>query len=271
MSRIRVSAPAKVNLYLELLGQRPDGFHDLETVFQAVDLQDVVELDAAVVPGIQYAGDTALGPIADNLCVRAATAWFRRAGIVPRLRITLRKRIPHGAGLGGGSSDAAAVLMGLQRLFPRQMNDDDLAAIALSLGSDVPFFLIGGRCHALGQGELLTPLRTPAYLAMTLFIPEQPQSTPAAFAALSDRDRGPRQPRGPQAFADDDLWGHNRFVATVRGLNPAVARCLDALTHLPAALSGSGCACWAWGHHEAPSADVRALTVRTLGPDARRA
>ncbi len=144
---IVVACPAKVNLHLEVLGRRPDGYHELRTVFAAVGVWDELALEEApagvfelsVVP----AGAAPEGP--ENLVVRAARALAAAAGNGRGARMTLRKAIPLGGGLGGGSADAAAALVGAARLWGADATPRDLAELAAALGADVPFFLVGGR------------------------------------------------------------------------------------------------------------------------------
>lgn len=154
-------APAKINLGLEVLRRRPDGFHDLNTVFVALDLCDEIVLnertDGAV--AISVVGDPSIPSDFSNLCVRAATALQSAAGTANGVDIVLRKHIPAGAGLGGGSSDAAAVLAGAAELWGLDAGvRQHLPTIAAELGSDVPFFLQGGIMLAGGRGERLCAL-----------------------------------------------------------------------------------------------------------------
>ena len=173
MPALRLLAPAKVNLTLEVLGRRPDGYHEVRTVMQAVDLCDELllapskELSLSVTPA-----DAA--PVEANLVLRAAEALAARAGVTDGAAITLRKHIPTAAGLGGGSSDAGATLLGLRRLWDLAVEDGELAEIAASLGSDVPFFLCGGTALATGRGETLLPLPPPQEGAAVLLAPGAP-------------------------------------------------------------------------------------------------
>lgn len=173
MPALRLLAPAKVNLTLEVLGRRPDGYHEVRTVMQAVDLCDELllapskELSLSVTPA-----DAA--PVEANLVLRAAEALAARAGVTDGAAITLRKHIPTAAGLGGGSSDAGATLLGLRRLWDLAVKDGELAEIAASLGSDVPFFLCGGTALATGRGETLLPLPPPQEGAAVLLAPGAP-------------------------------------------------------------------------------------------------
>lgn len=262
-----VIAPAKVNLFLEVLGRRDDGFHALETVFQTLALHDTVTVDHAPGDGITlHCDDPSLPVDAGNLAWRAAAAWQRLAGLPGRLAITLTKRIPVGAGLGGGSSDAAAVLRGLQRLAPKPLTDAVLAGLASELGSDVPFFLLGGCAHATGRGEVLTALADLPPLPVTVVQPAVGCPTPAVFAALSDVERGPRPARGAAWWSDrrdPAAWLHNRLTAAALRVQPAIAEALAwlAAQHVPLVMTGSGSACLALGH--LPDAPPPLRTWRT--------
>jgi 4-diphosphocytidyl-2-C-methyl-D-erythritol kinase len=155
--RARVRALAKINLDLRVLGKRADGFHELRTVFQTISLADTLEI--AYTPGrktaISLEDDL---QIADNLVVRAARMAMEEMRATGRIEMRLTKRIPIGAGLGGGSSDAAAVLLALPVLAGRAMDLPKLRAIGERLGSDVPFFLLGGTAVGIGRGSELFPL-----------------------------------------------------------------------------------------------------------------
>lgn len=248
--RLVLAAPAKVNLHLEILGRRADGFHALETVFQTIGLADRVEVEAGAGDGVSCScSEPTLPSGPGNLAHRAAAAWLAAAGCHAGIAIRIDKRLPHGAGLGGGSSDAAAVLRACDRLLG-PLPPGRLAAIALELGSDVPFFLLGGTAHALGRGEILTPLPDLPALPLTVLMPDAQQPTPAVFRELTEAERGPRPARGPAAFAGDPAaWLHNRLAAPARRLCPPAAALLDALAAagVPHLLSGSGAACFCLG------------------------
>lgn len=250
-------APAKLNLHLEVLGLRPDGFHELETVFQTLELADRLELDLEPGAGVELVCDDPLLPgDRRNLAWRAATALLARCP-AGRVRLRLAKRVPLGAGLGGGSSDAAAVLRGLNPLLPEPLPAAELAALALELGSDVPFFLVGGTAHALGRGEILTALPDLPRHPVTLFMPEGAHcSTPAVFRALDSAERGPRQARGAAWAATtrvEDLL-HNRLVNAAQRVCPAVAELLAWLARqgVPYLMTGSGAVCFALAHLDPP-------------------
>lgn len=177
-AKLVLEAPAKINLYLEVGPLRADGYHSVRTVMQAIELCDMVEI--ALGPGggrieLQVEGDAPAGD--ENLCVQAAesfSAWLKKPMAA---RIKLRKRIPKGAGLGGGSSDAAAVLRGLLLLSEADMSRDELFRLAASLGSDVPFFLIGGTALGMGRGEEIFPLVQAPPLLVVLANPGNELST----------------------------------------------------------------------------------------------
>ncbi|MGA7792886.1 MAG: 4-(cytidine 5'-diphospho)-2-C-methyl-D-erythritol kinase [Candidatus Acidiferrales bacterium] len=162
MKSVRVPAYAKVNLRLDVLGLRADGYHELRTIFQAISLHDTLVLETKREPGIdlritgnpQLAGE----PGQDNLVYRAIHQLAREIGFQRGVRAVLTKRIPVGRGLGGGSSDAAAALLGLLRLAGKRIAAPRLLEIASGLGADVPFFLHGGRALGIGRGDEIYPL-----------------------------------------------------------------------------------------------------------------
>jgi 4-diphosphocytidyl-2-C-methyl-D-erythritol kinase len=162
MPGIRLPAFAKINLQLHILGPRPDGYHELRTIYQAVSLADELELEATRTPGIrlELTGNEALArePAQNNLVYRALQAVRSELGLRGGVRARLLKRIPVGRGLGGGSSDAAAVLAGTLRMAGRRMPLPRLLEIAASLGADVPFFLFGGTALGVGRGDEVYPL-----------------------------------------------------------------------------------------------------------------
>ena len=184
--RARVRALAKINLDLRVLGKRPDGFHELRTVFQTISLGDTLEI--AYTPGrktaITLADDLR---IADNLVVRAARLVMEGMRATGRIEMRLTKRIPIGAGLGGGSSDAAAVLLALPALVGGPMSLAKLSAIGEQLGSDVPFFLLGGTAVGIGRGSELFPLPDTPEQRGILVAPGIHVNTAQAYRDLSPR------------------------------------------------------------------------------------
>lgn len=184
--RARVRALAKINLALRVLGKRPDGYHELRTIFQTISLADTIEI--AFTPGRKSAIELAddLG-ISDNLVTKAARLAMDALKISGSVEMRLAKRIPMGAGLGGGSSDAAAVLLALPVLAGRRPDLLQLHALAHELGSDVPFFLLGGRAVGIGRGTELFPLPDPPPAAGVLATPAVHVSTARAYRDLSPR------------------------------------------------------------------------------------
>jgi len=162
MPEVRVPAFAKINLRLEVLGKRPDNFHELRTIFQTISLKDELRFRSTRKPGIELRilGNATLRsePIEKNLVYRAVDAVKGEVGIVAGVSIELRKAIPAGRGMGGGSSDAAAALIGYLRLIRKQLPRERLFVIAAGLGADVPFFLEGGRALGIGKGDEIYPL-----------------------------------------------------------------------------------------------------------------
>ncbi|MGC2527803.1 MAG: 4-(cytidine 5'-diphospho)-2-C-methyl-D-erythritol kinase [Candidatus Acidiferrum sp.] len=162
MREVRIPAFAKINLRLEILGKRSDGYHELRTIFQSVSLHDELLLRASKKPGISLSiqGNAALSsePFQKNLVYRAVDALRHALKIRSGIDIELRKNIPAGRGLGGGSSDAAAALLGYLRLTGRKLPLPRLLEIASSLGADVPFFLFGGRALGISRGNEIYPL-----------------------------------------------------------------------------------------------------------------
>jgi 4-diphosphocytidyl-2-C-methyl-D-erythritol kinase len=162
MPEVRIPAFAKINLRLDILGKRADGFHELRTIFQTISLHDDLRLRSSRQPGItlKIRGDQALSqePVQRNLVQRAVHALRDELKIRAGVEIELKKTIPAGRGLGGGSSDAAAALLGYLRLTKKKMAAARLLEIAASLGADVPFFLLGGRALGISKGDEIYPL-----------------------------------------------------------------------------------------------------------------
>lgn len=251
-----VLAPAKLNLFLEVVGKRGDGYHDIESVFLQIDLADELTIEPAEGGGIVLECDDPSLPVDDaNLVVRAARLLARETGTGEGARFRLRKRIPHGSGLGGGSSDAAAALRLANRLWRTGLSDAELERLGLALGSDVPFFFHGGLCLCRGRGEDITPLPPcPGELRLGAALPAIHSDTAAAYRGL--RLPGPAERRSVDAFVRALAAGDveamaaaafNRFSATVfaalPGLEETRRRLARELPHGPW-LSGSGAGMW---------------------------
>ncbi|MGI6452640.1 MAG: 4-(cytidine 5'-diphospho)-2-C-methyl-D-erythritol kinase [Syntrophomonadaceae bacterium] len=187
-SPIIVEAPAKVNFFLNVTGKRPDGYHELQTVMHQVELKDLITLE--VLPsGIEIESDSREIPLNEtNLAYKAAKAFFGLCNLSCGVRITIEKNIPVGAGLAGGSTDAAAVLKGLSRLFPTAVRDMALPSIAASIGSDVPFCLLGGSALAKGRGEILFTLKHIIFSHILLVKPPFAVSTAETYQRLDNQN-----------------------------------------------------------------------------------
>jgi len=177
-----VRAYAKINIGLHVLGKRPDGYHNIETIFRLIDLYDDLEF-VQDDEGIAFTSDLPLlSNDNTNLCIRAANLLRDLTGIHMGVEITLKKRIPLGAGLGGGSSDAAAVLKGLTKLWALDISTEELQTISATLGSDVPFFFTSQTAYATGRGERLTPFTVQIPYWILVVTPDIHVSTAWAYS-----------------------------------------------------------------------------------------
>ena len=264
-------APAKVNLVLEVRGRRPDGYHDLDTVLTTIDLADRVRLRPHPALDVRIEGRFASAVAPDGeLAAEAARALAEAAGRDPAVAIELTKSIPVAAGLGGGSSDAAAVLRGLDRLWGLGWPVERLGEVAISVGSDVPFFLHGGTARCRGRGEVVEPLRDLRPLRLLLLLPPlppQPGKTARRFGALhahdlSDGERSRRMAHRMERGAPPpaaDLW--NAFETVIERTES------ELLAHYAAYdaaigggrlhLSGAGPAVFLLVHERAKVAELR--------------
>ncbi len=246
-----LDAPAKINLFLEVLGKREDGYHEIETVMQAVGLSDRLEFWRR--PAGEFSISVAGGPAPadeDNLALRAARLLARESGEQEGIHIHLEKRIPVGGGLGGGSSDAAAALRGLDRLWGLGARREDLANIGSKLGSDVNFFLSGGTAVCRGRGELVEPLEVHHAINVLLYIPQRQVATRDIYARLRMPLTSGRRSchtitkaLKQGAFEDGGRELFNRLEEPVFELYPDLAAARSVLTGegaLGTLLSGSG-------------------------------
>lgn len=234
--RIEVAAPAKLNLFLQVVGRRDDGWHELQTVFQFVDICDRIGVESRADGAIvREGGLEGLAPD-DDLVVRAARALQAAARVREGATIRVDKRIPAGGGLGGGSSDAAATLVALDRVWGLGWDRARLAALGLGLGADVPVFVHGHAAWAEGVGERLVPIELPEpwYLVID---PGQPVQTGAMFQA-------PELTRDSRRMTIADFVsgaGRNDFEPLVRARFPRIAASLDwAAGFGPVRLTGTG-------------------------------
>ena len=187
MNSILLSAPAKINLYLDVTAKRSDGYHDILSIMQSVSLCDEIFIERTNGGYVElYCDDKDIPAGSENIAYRAAMVFLKVLGISEGLKISLHKSIPMAAGLAGGSSDAAAVLRGLNRMFSNPFSVDGLCKIAVSLGADVPFCVRGGCMKAEGIGERLGELPSLANCNIVISCPALRASTPAAYATLDN-------------------------------------------------------------------------------------
>lgn len=248
--RLRLIAPAKINWTLEVLGQRPDGFHNVKTILQTIDLCDSLELEPAAELTLEATGE-GLPPPDENLTMRAARLLQEKTDYSGGARMRLTKTLPIAAGLGGGSSDAAAALRGLDRLWGLALPRERLVELAAEVGSDVPFFLRGGTALAEARGERITPLPDAPRTAILVLVPPLAiaQKTQRMYSLLGPKDYGDgavsdrladglRQGKPPR---DDDLY--DVFGSLAFQAFPELQTCRQALMQAGASdvhLAGSG-------------------------------
>lgn len=258
-AHLKIKAPAKVNLFLNVLRRRPDGYHDLHSLLQMVGLYDELIFEDAP-RGITLVSSSGDLPVDDrNLVVRATRALVRAAGIKSGVRVGLKKNIPMGAGLGGGSSDAAATLVALNRLWKLGFSRDDLAKIGQDLGSDVPFFLYGPTAFVSGRGEKVVPcvlnsdrwlvIVNPGFEVSTRWVYEQLSSVGAGAATsqnswLTNIQENIRiQDSGKFKLHYSDIVLHNDLESVMESKYPVVRAMKECLLSEGAEgilMSGSG-------------------------------
>ena len=257
-----VPAPAKLNLFLHVIGQRADGYHLIQSVFMLIDWCDTLHFELR---SDGLIARTDIGPAKTNilptndLTVRAAQALKQACGTTSGVQISLDKRIPAEAGMGGGSSDAASCLLALQRLWGVKLPHSELLAIALSLGADVPFFLFGGNAWVEGVGEQVAPVILPSadFLVMT---PPLGVSTPTIFASPAlKRDTETATISGFATNSETRIFefGHNDLQPVAQQFCPQIIQSLDWLTRkqLRGRMTGTGSAVFAPLAHEVNISD----------------
>lgn len=247
-----LEARAKINLFLRVLGRRADGFHEIESIFHTVDLADRIEVDDAddLVVEMDEASEVRLDiPPEENIVYRAAQLLRRTSEVPHGARIRILKSIPFGAGLGGGSVDAAAVLVALERTWGLSLSDESLRDVAAEVGSDVPYCLTGGPALVTGRGENVSPVPAPETLWCVLGISSDPLSTAEVYGLWqADDDGAATSHQLAMALGAGDVQGvaaalHNDLEPVAFRLRPSLAqgkkRMLEAGA-LGAVMSGSG-------------------------------
>ena len=235
---VRIRAPAKLNLDLRVLGKRADGYHELRTILQTISLADAIHLSFTPARRTDIELDDALA-IPDNLAAGAAQLAMDAMRATGRVHIRLTKRIPMGAGLGGGSSDAAAILLALPVLAGRVIELPRLLDLARQLGSDVPFFLFGGRAAAIGRGSELFPLPDSAPQAGVLIAPGIHVSTAEAYRLLGARLTSDSQQNKIDSF-QSQVWGQGCLVPGANDFEAAVFERHPKLASIKRKLIGAG-------------------------------
>jgi len=247
-------APAKVNLFLHVLGRRPDGYHDLESLVTFADVGDLIEAWPASGFHLEIVGPFAevMRQETDNLVLRTARALRDALGEGRGARLRLTKNLPVASGLGGGSSDAAATLRALERLWGRSLDPAARGALALSLGADVPVCLLGETCLMGGMGDVLRPIAAPVFPAL-LVNPAVALSTAEVFRGRSSIDHGPLDRPIPEVGESKNWYlflehSANDLQSSALRLRPPIGDILVELEGLPgirlARMSGSGATCF---------------------------
>ena len=231
------SAPAKLNLFLYINGRRPDGYHELQTLFQFVDIGDELAITPNLTDSITITPEIPNIPVTDNIIYQAAMALKAHSVLPLGADIQLTKNLPMGGGLGGGSSDAATTLVALNQLWQLHLDEDQLAAIGVKLGADVPVFVRGHAAFAEGIGEQLTSIEVDENYYL-IVVPDTQVNTAKLFA---DPELIRDTPKRPLNQLLQDEW-RNDFEPTVKKRHPEVAKALEwLLKYAPSRLTGSGC------------------------------
>ncbi len=271
MNTVSLLSPAKINLYLHVVGRRPDGYHEVRTILQVVDLCDTVTLrrtDAGVT--LECRGIPS-PPGRANLAVRAAELLREEAEIPGGVAITLEKRIPPERGLGGGSSNAAAVLWGINLLYDLNLSPEELGDLGGRLGSDVPFFLSPGLARATGRGEVIEPLPSFSPHPVLLIFPAVTVSTPWAYGLLqlelTREDKSTTISALIRQGGETEAWNlcSNIFEEVIFSEYPQIARVKERLKNegaWPVLMSGSGSAVYGFFRDEG---DVQRAASRLRG------
>ncbi len=268
---ITVRCNAKINLYLEVIRKRDDGFHDIETLFQPVTLHDLIRIERTG-GGISLTGDDPdISWDGSNLCWKAAELILGEYANGPGVSIDVRKQIPAGAGLGGGSSDAAGVLAGINNLLGLGIDPGRMMEMGLEIGSDVPFFLFGGPAVGRGRGEILDKVEGLGSGTLLIVKPDISVSTKWAYQnpnLILTRHEGGHKLNcllgGLKKFPEVALETCNSFQQVVAGEYPEINRILVLLEREGArlsSLSGSGSACFALYEDDTTASRVKDLML----------
>ena len=268
---IEIHCAAKINLYLDVTATLEDGYHELETFYQPVGLYDEIRIMRSG-EGIQLSGDEpSIRWDESNLCHRAARLVMERAGHRSGVRMNVRKRIPHGAGLGGGSSNAAAILLGINTLFGFGLGMEELLEMGAELGSDVPFFVLGRPAIGKGRGEILEEAEGLAAGWIVIVKPEITISTSWAYQNIKIGLTRPgdvatleQLREGLGRFPEVELTTWNSFTDIVVGHYPEIGELIAAMKDggaVLSSLSGSGSACFGIFSKEEQATEVEKVFI----------
>lgn len=248
---VRAQAPAKVNLHLRVYGRRADGFHGLRSIFQAISLADEIVVRSLKQPERIEIDGVFDCPPEKTTFYKAIIAFREATGAREGVSVSVKKAIPAGGGLGGGSSDAASALLALDALFETRLGTAELARLGEKIGSDVPFFLYGGAALVSGRGERIRPMEARGDFSMLLVFPGFPVATPEAYRLIDEMrpddslEADPGETELERAYAGPpSAWPFlNSFEGPIGGAWPEIPRCLARLRTLGAPfarMSGSG-------------------------------
>ncbi len=248
---MKILAPAKINIGLRIIRKRPDNYHDIETVFYPIHLSDEIEIIKS--DKLEFLSSVAIpsgpsGKMDANLCLRALHFFCERTGIHSEVRMKLRKNIPIGSGLGGGSSDAAAVLLALQEIYEHPLSEIELFDIARILGSDVPFFLNRTPAYATGRGDIIEPIKYSVRQFILTLVPEVSVSTSLAYSIVTPTGTPAENLRDLLRELKDNYSRYTKVVANdfekaIFEKFPAISQIKGELDHHGAvysSMSGSG-------------------------------
>jgi 4-diphosphocytidyl-2-C-methyl-D-erythritol kinase len=279
-SRVAGQAPAKLNLFLEVLGRRPDGYHELRTVFHEIDLADEIAVELRPDRGsdsIALSGLPVEGPVEKNLALLAASAFRRRVAACPPIHVELEKKVPLGSGMGGGSSDAAFVVRALRDLVRPDASPEALHAAARDVGADVAFFLAGGTALGAARGDELTAIEDAARYWFLLAMPRFSLSTARVYehvdliaprADVSSFVEGMRRTSSGKPVTGC----FNRLEAAASRVEPRLASLLEELrarTRAPWCMTGSGSTLFAPMSTSEEGESVARRVTGTGAPDFR--
>jgi len=269
---IKVRCYAKLNLFLDIVGKRPDGFHDIVTIFQPIEVWDEIEITRTG-HGITLHGDNPDIPWSkENLCFKSAEFLFKRFDISSGVNILVKKKIPSGAGLGGASANAAGVLIALNRLFGLDLDGSELRDLALEIGSDIPFFIFGRPAIGMGRGELLEEWSGLEGGWFLLVKPDINISTAWAYTNINlqlttglSKSKLKSVLKRIGKLPNRPVETYNAFEVLLRGTYPVIGDILDGLKRkepLLCSVSGSGSTCFALFSEEERAKEVEREFVK---------